>query len=125
MNFFRRFFNSWPIAVAAVIALLIYLDLPKFVRMYDATTGVYDGGYLLWFGLGIALAFAVGAAGWVLWQLLFASLDKLSSNAKDEWGNLKTWFCQLPDTHKYWAVQGTFVFTLLYVLLCLWLVSDR
>jgi len=125
MKFLRRFLSSWPTLLAAAIALSIYLYLPKVVRMYDPTAGVYDGGYLLWLGLGVAFAFALGAAGWVLWQLLFASLDKLSSNAKDEWGNLMVWFHTLPDTHKYWAVQGTFIFTLAYVLLCLWLVSDR
>lgn len=111
--------------LTAAIALSIYLYLPKIVRMYDPTAGSYDGGYLLWLGLGISFAFGLAAAGWFLWQRIFASLDKASADQHDEWGNLYTWFKCLSPVQKYWAVQGTFIFALIYVLVCLWLVSDR
>lgn len=124
MKFFRRFFSSWPILLSASISLGIYLLLPKLVRMYDPTTGVYDGGYLLWIGLGNAVAFGVAATGWVIWQLAFGSIDKATSSKTDEFGNLSDWFHMMTPFQKWMATQITFSFCILYVLACLWLVSN-
>jgi hypothetical protein len=118
----RRILSSWKGLAAGLVALTIYLLLPPVIRLYDPTAGVFDAGYLQWVGLATFLAFWAGFVGWVLFQLLFASLDAASANTKDEWGNLKTWFNDLSDGQRWCAVQGAYVLCVLLFIACLKLV---
>ena len=122
MKTLRRILSSWPTLVAGLVALVLYLGSPHVIRLYDPTAGAFDGGYLVWVVLGIALSYVVGFSGWILWQLLFASLDRLTSNESGEWGNLEQWFKEMSPCQKWWAVEGTFIFVLLFILICLKLV---
>ena len=122
MKLLRRFFSSWHVLVAGLIALILYLGSPFLIRFYDPTAGSFDGGYLVWIALGVSLAYVVGFAGWVLWQLLFSSLDRATASQRSEWGNLDDWFNGLSPAQKWAAVQGTFIFCILLVLACLKLV---
>ncbi len=120
--FLRRIVSSWHVAIAAVIAMAAYLGSPYLIRLYDPTAGAFDGGFLVWIALGISLAYVVAAAGWVLWQLLFASLDRLTSSKSSEWGNLEEWFQQMTPAQKWLATQSTFVFCIVLILYCLHLI---
>ena len=80
------------------------------------------GALLVWVGLATFLAFWAGFVGWVLWQVIFASLDKATSNRSDEWGALHEWLEYLSPRERWWAVQGTFAFCVLVFLACLKLV---
>lgn len=122
MNFLRRFFSSWHVAIAALIALAGYLGSPYLIRLYDPSAGAFDGGFLVWIALGISLAYLVAAAGWVLWQLLYATLDRLTSNKMSEWGNLEEWFKEMTPAQKWLATQTTFAFCIILILICLKLV---
>jgi hypothetical protein len=122
MKLLRRFFSSWHILVAGLIAIALYLGSPILIRLYDPTAGAFDGGYLVWVALGIALAYIVGFAAWVLWQLLFASLDRATASQRSEWGNLDDWFDALSPSQKWCAVQVTFIFCIILILACLKLV---
>lgn len=122
MNFLRRLFSSWHIFLAGIVFLVLYLFSPVLIRIYDPSAGCFDGGYLEWIVLGIALAFIVGFSAWWLWQLLFSSLDRLTANASGEWGNLEDWFDKMTPAQKWWAVQSTFLFCILLILVCLKLV---
>lgn len=122
MKTLRRLFSSWHGFLAGLLALCVYLVLPPLVRSYDPTAGVFDAGYLVWVGLATFLALWSGFVGWVLFQLFFASLDKASASDEDEWGNLRTWFDQLPPPQKWLAVQGAFVFCVFVFLFCLYLI---
>jgi len=118
----RRFFSSWHVLLAGIIAVFLYLGSPFLIRLYDPTAGAFDGGYLVWIVLGVSLAYVVGFAAWVLWQLLFSSLDRATASNGSEWGNLDDWFDQLSPSQKWCAVQGTFIFCILLILACLKLV---
>jgi len=122
MKTLRRILSSWKGLAAGLVALTIYLLLPPVIRLYDPTAGVFDAGYLQWVGLATFLAFWAGFVGWVLFQLLFASLDAASANTKDEWGNLKTWFEHIAPHKRWYLVQSAFVLCVLLFLICLKLV---
>ena len=110
MNSLRRFLSSWRNLLTAVIALLVYLLLPVAIRWYDPTAGMFDAGYLQWVGLATFVTFWAGFVGWVLWQLLFATLDKATAGTLGEWINLERWFSEMSSAQKWWACQGTFAF---------------
>jgi hypothetical protein len=122
MRTLRRIFSSFRGFLAGVVALGIYLILPELIRIYDPTAGTFDAGYLQWIGLATFLTFWSGFVGWVLWQLIFSSLDKDSSNRDDEWGNLRLWFDVMPPEQKWRMVQLSFLICVAIFLICLKLV---
>ena len=119
MNFLRRFFSSWPNIVAAIVAILVFLLSPIFVRWYDPTAGVFDAGYLQAVLLASVYSFSAGSVGWAMWQLFFPTLDKDTATKDSEWGSLRDWFWKMTDAQRWFAVQGTFVFCIVVYLLCL------
>ena len=122
MKTLRRIFSSWRGMISGVVALVIYLTLPPIIRFYDPTAGVFDAGYLQWVGLATFLAFWAGFIGWVLFQVLFHSLDQASANEPDEWGNLKGWFEHLSQGQRWLATQAAFVLCVILFIVCLKLV---
>jgi hypothetical protein len=122
MKLLRRIFSSFRGLLAGLVALGIYLILPELLRIYDPTAGTFDAGYLQWIGLATFLTFWSGFVGWVLWQLIFSSLDKDSSNVSDEWGNLRIWFNYLEPQTRWYMVQVTFLICVAIFLICLKLV---
>lgn len=122
MKLLRRIFSSFRGLLAGLVALGIYLVLPELIRAYDPTAGTFDAGYLQWIGLATFLTFWSGFVGWVLWQLIFSSLDKDSSNSADEWGNLRDWFNYLEPQTRWYMVQVSFLLCVAIFLICLKLV---
>jgi sensor histidine kinase YesM len=122
MKLLRRIFSSFRGLLAGLVALGVYLILPELIRVYDPSAGTFDAGYLQWIGLATFLTFWSGFVGWVLWQLIFSSLDKDSSNTEDEWGNLRSWFTSLPPQVRWYVVQITFLICVAIFLICLKLV---
>jgi len=122
LKFLRRFLSSWHGLIAGLVALAVYLCLPLAIRWYDPTAGVFDAGYLVWVGLGTFLALWAGFVGWVMFQLFFASLDKAAASDSDEWGNLRSWFDDLPTWAKWMSVQFAFAFCVIVFLFCLRLI---
>jgi magnesium-transporting ATPase (P-type) len=104
----KRFFNAWQGWLASLLALALFLASPFIIRAYDPTAGVWDGGVLQWLLLAVvAAALGVGLM-WTLWQIAFPSTDKEADQKIDDWFNAMT------SAQKYWAVQGTFLFMLIY-----------
>ena len=122
MKTLRRFFSSFRGLLAGLVALGVYLILPEVIHAYDPSAGLFDAGYLQWVGLATFLALWAGFVGWVLWQLIFSSLDKSSSTQEDEWGNLHVWFEALPPQQKWYMLQLTFLLCVAIFLICLMLV---
>ena len=121
----RRFFSSWAVLSLAVVAVGTYLCLPPIVRHFDPTAGAYDGGFVLWIGLGVTLAAIVLFSAWVLWQLAFGSIDRATASHNSEFGSLEEWFYQCTPLQKVMLTQGTFVFVICFVLYCLTLVQTK
>jgi hypothetical protein len=122
MKSLRRLFSSFHGFLAGVVALGIYLLLPYVIRLYDPSAGLFDAGYLQWVGLATFLTFWTGFVAWLLWQLIFSSLDKATANAQNEWGNLQLWFDCLTPAAKWYVVQVTFLLCVAIFLICLKLV---
>jgi hypothetical protein len=119
MKTLRRIFSSWHNLIAGILALTIYLLAPLAVRWYDPTAGVFDGGYLLWVALATFVTLWAGFVGWVLWQLIFPSIDRATASKDDEWGGLREWFNHMSSAQRWWATQISFAFCVcvfLYVL---------
>jgi hypothetical protein len=107
-----RFLNSWQGWLAGLLALALFLVSPFLIRAYDPTAGVWDGGVLQWLLLALVMAALGVGAMWTLWQAAFPSTDKAADQALSEW------FEGMTAAQKWWAVQGTFMFFLLYWVLC-------
>jgi hypothetical protein len=122
MKLLRRFSSSWKTLTAGILAIIGYLLLPRLIKMYDPTAGLFDAGYLQWIGLASVVYFWAIFLGWIGFQIAFASLDKDSANEKNEWGSLRMWFDAMTPAQKWCAVQGCFTLCLVIFLICLKLV---
>lgn len=112
----NRFLNSWQGWLASALALAVFLASPFLIRAYDPTAGVWDGGVLQWILLAVVAASLGVGLMWTLWQIAFPSTDKLAD------AFLQKWFGEMTGPQKWWAVQGTFLFLLLYWVLILFAV---
>jgi hypothetical protein len=121
----RRLVSSWAVLLLASVATWLFLCLPPIVRSYDPTAGNYDGGFVLWIGLGLALACIVLAASWIVWQLGFGSIDRATASKEAEFGHLEDWFHACTPLQKVLLTQGTFIFVICFVLYCLTLVQTK
>jgi hypothetical protein len=125
MKFLTRFFSSWQNLLTLVIALTLFLLSPSLIRWYDPTAGVFDAGFLQAILLAAVFTFSQGFFGWVLWQLIFASLDRLTQNENSNWGNLEKWTKEMNSTSKVFLVQGTFFLCVGLFAFNLWLALSK
>lgn len=121
MKFAKRFFSSWANLLTLVIATIIFLASPVLIRWYDPTAGVFDAGYLQAIFLAAVFTFSEGFVGWVLWQLIFASLDRKTQTKESNWGWLDEATTKLTNAQFVFLVQGTFIFCVCLFAFNLWL----
>lgn len=125
MHFLRRFFSSWHNLLTLVLAVALFLVSPIFIRWYDPTAGIFDAGFLQAIVLAAVYTFSEAFFGWVLWQLIFASLDRMTQDDSSNWGHLDQWTQHLMSDQKVFLVQGTFVFCVCLYAFNLWLALSK
>ena len=125
MKFLKRFFSSWPNLLSFVFALGLFLVSPVIIRWYDPTAGIFDAGFLQAVALAAFFTFAEGFGGWILWQQLFASLDKATQSDKSNWGYLDQATTSLTPAQFVFLVQGSFVFCVCLFAFNLWLALTK
>lgn len=125
MKFLKRFFSSWANLLTFAIAVLLFLVSPVLIRWYDPTAGIFDVGFLQAIILAAVFTFSEGFFGWVLWQLIFASLDRATQDKDSNWGNLDKWTELMPCSHKVFLVQWSFIFCVCLFAFNLWLALTK
>ncbi|TSA40724.1 MAG: hypothetical protein D4R57_01530 [Verrucomicrobiales bacterium] len=125
MKNLQRFLSSWANLLTLAIAIGLFLISPLVLRWYDPTAGVFDSGFLQAIVLAAVFTFSEGFFGWVLWQLIFASLDRITMDTKSNWGNLDKWTKECTSFQKVMLVQGTFIFCLCLFSFNLWLALSK
>ena len=121
MKNLSRILSSWKNLLTLIIAVALFLVSPIVLRWYDPTCGTFDVGFLQAIILAAVLTFAEGFVGWVLWQLIFDSLDRATQNDKSNWGTLDSATRGLTPAQFVFLVQGTFVFCITLFAFNLWL----
>lgn len=112
-RFLRRFFSCWQGLLAGIVAVLIFLASPIFIRKLDPTAGLFDAGFLQWVLLAMVIFFFGIFLTWIGWQLAFRSMDRWA----DE--HLSDSFAHLPELVKNLLVQISFAVVLFYWIACL------
>ena len=125
MKFLKRFFSSCANLLTFAIAVLLFLVSPVLIRWYDPTAGVFDAGFLQAIVLAAVFTFSEGFFGWVLWQLIFASLDRKTQNNESNWGWLDEATAKLTNAQFVFLVQGSFVFCVVLFAFNLWLALTK
>jgi len=125
MKFLKRFFSSWANLLTFAIAVLLFLVSPVVIRWYDPTAGVFDAGFLQAIVLAAVFTFSEGFFGWVLWQLIFASLDRATQGKGSNWGWLDEATTKLTNPQFVFLVQGTFAFCVCLFAFNLWLALTK
>lgn len=123
MKFLKRFLSSWANLVAFAVAIAVFLVSPVIIRWYDPTAGMFDSGVLQTVSLAAFFTFSEATGGWILWQLIFASLDRATQDEKSNWGSLDRATQSLPSLQFVLIVQGTFVFCIALFAFNIWLVT--
>ena len=125
MKFLKRFFSSWPNLLTFGLAVLLFLVSPVVIRWYDPTAGVFDAGFLQAIVLAAVFTFSEAFFGWVLWQLIFASLDRATQSKDSNWGWLDRATAGLTNSQFVFLVQGSFVFCVCLFAFNLWLALSK
>ena len=109
----KRFLSSWQGLLAGVLGISLFLFSPKFIFMFDPSSGICDGGYLHRVFTAMA-TFLIGIfTVWIGWQISFPSMDRWADT------HLNDAFKNMAGLHKILMVQGTFIFLFIIWILTL------
>ena len=125
MKLLKRFFSSWLNLLTMGIAIGLFLLSPILIHWYDPTAGVFDAGFLQAIVLAAVFTFSEGFFGWILWQLIFASLDRATQDKDGNWGALDKWTIRMTPAQLVFLVQGTFIFCIFLFGFNLWLALSK